>query len=75
MPTVYARWSLGICLRFGNNLSKRRQFVDFNRPKLDLCTNLQKKRCIGEQIFLVVMELLNNAHHIHDIDFVDLPPI
>ena len=75
MPTVYARWILGICLRFGNNLSKRHQFVDFNRPKLDVCTNLQQKHCIGEQIFLVVMELLSNAHHIREMDFGDFPQI
>ena len=49
------------------------QSADFNRPKLDLCTNLQQKHCIGEQIFLVVMELLNNAHHIREIDLGDLP--
>ena len=48
-------------------------FPDFNRPKLDICTNLQKKHCIGEQIFLLVMELLNNAHHIRQMDFRDLP--
>ena len=64
MPTIYVRWSLGICLRFGNNLSKMCPFADFNRPKLDICTNLQQKHCIAEQIFLVVMELLNNAHHV-----------
>ena len=75
MPTIYARWSLGICLRFGNNLSKRCPFADFNRPKLDLCTNSQQKHCIGEHIFLVVMELRNNAHHIREMDFGDLPPI
>ena len=50
-------------------------FADFNRPKLDLCTNSQQKHCIGEQIFLVVMELRNNAHHIREMDFGDLPPI
>ena len=53
MPTKYARWMLGICLRFGNNLSKMCPFAHFNRPKLDLCTNLQKKHCIGKEIFLV----------------------
>ena len=46
-------------------------FADFNRPKLDLCTNLQQKHCTGEQIFL----LLNNAHHIREMDFGDLPQI
>ena len=75
MPTTYTISILRICLRFGNNLSKMRPFVDFNRPKLDLCTNLQQKHCIGEQIFLVVMELLNNAHHIREMDFGDLPQI
>ena len=43
--------------------------------KLDLCTNSQQKHCIGEQIFLVVIELLNNAHHIREMDFGDLPQI
>ena len=28
-------------------------FTDINREKLDLCTNLQKKHCSGEQMFLV----------------------
>ena len=50
-------------------------FADFNRTKLYISSNLQKKHCIGEQIFLVVMELLNNAHHIRQMDFRDLPQI
>ena len=50
MLTIYSRWIFGICLRFGNNLSKMCSFAEFNRPKLDICTNLQKKYCIGEQI-------------------------
>ena len=50
-------------------------FDDFNRPKLDVCTNLQNKDCIGEQIALVAMELLNNAHHIREMDLEDLPQI
>ena len=50
-------------------------FADFNRPKLDICTNLQKKHCSGEQIFLLGMELLNNAHHIRLMDFGDLNQI
>ena len=50
-------------------------FADFNRLKLDLCTNLQKKHYIGEHIFVVVMELLNNAHHIREMDLGDLPQI
>ena len=75
MPTIYARWIWEISLIFGNNLSKMCPFADFNRPKLDVCTNLQKKHCIGEQIFLVVMELLHNAHHIRKMDLGDLPQI
>ena len=75
MPAIYALWSLGICHIFGNNLFKMFPFADFNRPKLDVCTNLQKKHCIGEQIFLVVMELLHNAHHIREMDLGDLPQI
>ena len=75
MPTIYERWILGICLRFVNNLSKRCPFADFNRPKLDISPNLQRNHCIGEQIFLVVMELLDNSHHMHKMDFGDLPQI
>ena len=75
MPTIYERWILGICLRFVNNLSKRCLFADFNRPKLDISPNLQRNHCIGEQIFLVVMELLDNSHHMHQMDFGDLPQI
>ena len=75
MPTIYARWILGICPRFGNNLSKMCPFADFNQPKLDLFTNLQQNHCIAEQIFLVVMGLLHNAHHILEMDFGDLPQI
>ena len=75
MPTVYARWILGIFHRFGNNLSKMCSFADFNRPKLDICTNLQKKHCIGEQIFLVGMELPNNAHHIREKEFGEFSQI
>ena len=75
IPTIYARWILGICLRFGNNLSKMCPFADFHRLNLDLWTNLQNNHCIGEQIFLVVMERLDNSHHIHKMDFGDLPQI
>ena len=75
MPTIYARWILWICLRFGNNLSKRCSFADFNRPKLDFCTNLQKKHCVGENTFLEVMELLHNAQHIRKMVCRDLPEI
>ena len=75
MPTIYARWIWGICHRFGNNLSKMCPFADFNRPKVDRSTNFQEKQCMGEQIFLVVVELLNNAHHISEMDFGDLPQI
>ena len=75
MPTIYARWILGNCLRFGNNLAKMCSFAEFNRSKLDICPNLQEKHCIGEQTFLVVMELLNNAHHIREMDLRYLPHI
>ena len=50
-------------------------FADFNRQKIDICTNLQKKHCSGEQIFLVGMELINNTHHIGLMDFGDLHQI
>ena len=75
MPTIYARWILRIFLRFGNNVSKMSPFADFNRTKLENCTNLQKKHCLAKEIFLVVMELLNNAHHIRQMDFRDLSQI
>ena len=75
MLTIYDRWILGISLRFGNNLAKICSFAEFNRPKLDICSNLQKKHCIGEQIFLAGMELLSNAHHILQMDFGELPQI
>ena len=50
-------------------------FAEFNRPKLNICTNLQKKHCIGEQICLVGMEHQHNPHHIRKMDFWDLPQI
>ena len=75
IPTISVRWILGICHKFGNNLSKMCSFAEFNRSKLDICTSLQKKHCIGEQIFCVVMELLNNAHHIREMGLKDLPQI
>ena len=75
MPAEYARWILWIFLRFENNLSIMCSFAEFNRPKLDICTNLQKKHCIGEQIFLGVLELINNAHHTRKMEFGDLPQI
>ena len=75
MPTTYARWIWEICPRFGNNLSKMCPYADFNMPKLDVSTNLQKKHCIGEQTFLVVVELRHNAHHIREMDLGDLPEI
>ena len=48
-------------------------FAEYNLSKVDICTNLQKKHCGGEQIFLVGMELLNNTHRIRQMDFGDLP--
>ena len=50
-------------------------FADFTRPILDLCTNLQKKHSNGEQHYSVVMELLNNAHNISEMEFEDWPQI
>ena len=50
-------------------------FVEFNRSKWDICTNLQKKHCTGEQILLMVLELQNSVHHIRKMDFMDLPQI
>ena len=66
---------MGICLRFGNNLTKMCRIADFNRSKLDIFNNLQQKHCIGEQICLVEMELLTNGHHISEMEFEDLPQI
>ena len=75
IPTISVRWILWICQKFGNNLSKTCSFAEFNRSNLDICTSLQKKHCIGEHIFLVVMELLNNAHHLREMDLKDSPQI
>ena len=75
MPTIYARWIWEICHICGNNLYKMFPFADFNRPKLDVSANLQKKHCIVEQIVLVLMELLHNARHIRVMEFGDLPHI
>ena len=75
MPTILARWILGICLRFGNNLFKMCSFAEFNRSKLAICTNLQNKHGIGEQILLMVLEILNIAYHIRQMDSRDLPQI
>ena len=50
-------------------------FAEVNRPKLDNCTNLQKKHCSREQIFLVGMEFLSNAQQIREMDFTYLPQI
>ena len=50
-------------------------FAENNLEKVDICTNLQKKDRIGKQIFLAAMELLNNAPHIRQMDFRDLPEI
>ena len=50
-------------------------FAEFNRPKLDKCTNLQKKHCSAEKTFLMGMELLYNTHHIRQMYFGDLPQI
>ena len=47
-------------------------FAEYNLTKVDICTNLQKKHCSEEQIFLVGMELLNNTHHIREMDFGEL---
>ena len=75
IPTISVRWIFGNCDRFGNNLSKMCSFAEFNRSKWDICTNLQKKHCTGEQILLMVLELLNSVHHIRKMDFSDLPQI
>ena len=50
-------------------------FADFDRPKLDFAPIYRKKHCIGKQIFLVITELLNNAHHIYQMDLGDFPQI
>ena len=75
MSSIYVRSILGISLKFGNNLSKTCPFADFNPPKLDIGTNLQKKHCSGMQNFVVAMELLNNSHDIRQMVFGDLPQI
>ena len=50
-------------------------FAESNQPMLDICTNLQKKHYIGEQIFLVVLERINNAHHTRQMEFADFSQI
>ena len=50
-------------------------FAEFNRSKLDICTNLQKSTAVESKSILVGMELLSNAHHIREMDFRDLPQI
>ena len=75
MPTIYAKWIWEIGLRFGNNLSKMCSFADFKRPKWGICTHLQKKYCSGEQKVSMVIELLNNAHNIREMEFGDWPQI
>ena len=75
MPTIYAKWICEICMRFGNNLCKMCSFADFKRPKLGICTHLQKKHCSGEQNVSMVIELQNNAHNIRQMEFGDWPQI
>ena len=75
MPTIYTRWMLGFCHRLVNNLSKMCPFADFNQPKLYICPNLQKKHCIGKQNFAMLMELLNIARYIRQMEFGDLSQI
>ena len=50
-------------------------FAEYNRSKLDICTNLQKSTAVEAKSFLVVMEFLNNTHHIREMDVGDLPQI
>ena len=50
-------------------------FAEYNLAKVGIRTNLQKIHRIGKQNFLVVMELLRNAHHIREMDVRYLPQI
>ena len=75
MHTIYARWMMRICLRFVSNLSKRCPFADFNRPKLDRSTNLQKKAQHWRANIFNGMELLNNALHIREMEFEEFSQI
>ena len=49
--------------------------MNYNLSKVNICTNLQKKHCIGEQTFWLGMELINNTHHTRPRDFGDLPQV
>ena len=50
-------------------------FAEFNRQKLDICTNLQKKTLYWRANIFGGMELVNNTHHIRLMDFGDWPQI
>ena len=50
-------------------------FAEYNLAKVDIGTNLQQNHRIGKHNFLVVMELLSNAHHIREMDVRYLPQI
>ena len=47
-------------------------FAEFNRSKLDICTNLQKKTLYWRANIFGGMELVNNTHHIRLMDFGEL---
>ena len=73
MLTIYGRWILGICLRFGNNLSKRAHFLILTDQNWTFAQIYRKGTAVEKQQLLVVMELQSNANHIRKIDVRDLP--
>ena len=72
---MVARWILVICPRFENNLITMWPVAEFTIPKLNICTNLQKKYGGGVQNVLVIMELLSNAHNGSEMDFANMSQI
>ena len=75
MPSIYARWMLRIGLRFANNPSKCAHLRILSGQHWTFPQIYMKNHSIGEQIFLEGMEFLNNAHHIREMKFGDLPQI
>ena len=74
MPKIYERWIVGVSHQIWKLSSQMCSFAEFTDQNWTFA-QFTEKHCIGEQTFLLVMELLNNAHHIREMDFRDLPEI
>ena len=72
MPTIYPRWIFGFYLRFGNHHPIYAQLLILTDENWILHQFTEKVQC-GEQTFLVVIQLPNNAKNISEMDFGDLP--